>query len=256
MNNPASRKEKAFTLTELLVVLAAVGILALLPISALALSKSASIRLNCVSNLKQVGLAFRLWADKHSDRYPMRVPASQGGPQMISSSDTFAANPSVGNLAVMYRLFLVMSNELGTPKILYCPAEYEATVVQATLWSGVGGIQYSGNANLSYFVGVDADQFRPRLILSGDHNMGNTGTVATNNTKASTAGWGNGAAGLLAPISGTTTNNPTGAWMDNGHQKQGNIVLSDGSVQQVTISKLRETLHNTGDHQLNRLAFP
>jgi prepilin-type N-terminal cleavage/methylation domain-containing protein len=255
MNNPAFRKEKAFTLTELLVVIAVVGILALFPLSALALSKSAAHRLTCVSNLKQVGLAFRLWADNHAGRYPMRVSAAQGGPQMSSPVTSFAANPS-GNLVNIYRLFQVMSNELNTPKVLYCPMEYDSTVFQATAWSGASGVNLNGNNNLSYFVGVDADPFSPRMLLSGDHNMGNSGTVATDNSRASTTGWGNGTAGLLAPTAGTSTNNPTGAWMDNGHQKQGNVGLSDGSAQQVTISKLREALRNTGDTQLNRLAFP
>jgi prepilin-type N-terminal cleavage/methylation domain-containing protein len=260
MNRFARRNEKAFTLTELLVVLAVVGILALLPLSALALSKSASVRLNCVSNLKQVGLAFRLWADKHGDRYPMRVTSNDGGAFGYTSS-TFAAqaNPSANT----WRVFQCMSNELSTPKVLYCPAEYELASLQATIWSGFSGVIYSGNGNLSYFVGVDASPFNPRTLLSGDHNMGPATAGNDDLSPVTTAIWGNGAGSAMSTTAGTTTNNPSAAWADNGHQKQGNVVLSDGSVQQLTIAKLREALRNTGDSSSNiggsgpnRLAFP
>jgi hypothetical protein len=111
-------------------------------------------------------------------------------------------------------------------------------------------------------VGVDADEINPQMLMSGDHNIG-SGT-ANNNSVApvATAIWGNGAAARLASSTGnlTVTNKATAlaAWGDNQHQKQGNIGLSDGSAQQVTIAKLREALANTGDtaNPHNRLAFP
>jgi hypothetical protein len=88
--------------------------------------------------------------------------------------------------------------------------------------------------------------------------MGNTGTLAANNNP-STAAWGTGVEGYYAPsatLTGTATNG-TAAWMDNSqHGKQGNVGLSDGSVQGWSISKLREGMKNTGDPNNNRLLFP
>jgi prepilin-type processing-associated H-X9-DG protein len=55
---------------------------------------------------------------------------------------------------------------------------------------------------------------------------------------------------------GTATNG-NAAWMDNSqHGKQGNVGLSDGSVQGFSISKLREAFKNSADPNNNRLLFP
>ena len=49
-------------------------------------------------------------------------------------------------------------------------------------------------------------------------------------------------------------------WTDKMHQKQGNVLLADGSVQQLSSSRLRDQLRNTGDTTtttgVNTLMFP
>src|SRR5512135_3139347 len=68
---PARTRGRAgFTLVELLVVIAIIAVLASLLLPALARAKQRSQRAACVSNLKQIGLAFMVYLDDHRDRFP------------------------------------------------------------------------------------------------------------------------------------------------------------------------------------------
>ena len=77
-------------------------------------------RIRCTNNLKQLGLAYKIWAGDNNDKLPMEVSVTNGGTmELMNTPDA-------------WKTFQVMSNELSTPKTIYCPAD--STRNFATNW--------------------------------------------------------------------------------------------------------------------------
>jgi len=215
----ANQKTVAMTLTEVLVVICVVAVLVVMISPAVISDRPRkSPRIYCVNNLKQIGLAYYIWAGDHNDKFPMQVSVTNGGTMELTVDGRNA-----------WLNILVMSNELNTPKILWCPADRDR-VVATNFTSGFS------SKNISYFVGLDAVQNHPKMILSGDDNFA-VGSVPVK-------------PGLLE----LSTNAPI-TWTSARHHNAGNIGVADGSVATVSNSQLTNLFHQT-DVATNRLAIP
>jgi prepilin-type processing-associated H-X9-DG protein len=213
-----------FTFIDFMIVLITVVLMAVFvfPLLTRPGCKCSASRINCVSNLKQVGLAFRMWSNDHGERFPMAVSITQTGSlEYIQSGE-------------VYRHFQVISNELYSPKILVCAAD-KGRVRAGTFGSGADAVPFASNSNLSYFVGVDADETQPNMILAGDRNV--IGGVMNNESLM-----------LLAADS-------RAGWTTEMHNRAGNIGLADGSVSQVTDESLRRQMKSDTNGVI-RLAIP
>jgi prepilin-type N-terminal cleavage/methylation domain-containing protein/prepilin-type processing-associated H-X9-DG protein len=201
-----NRRASGFNLIELLIVIGVVVLLAAVLLPILAASKRKSARIGCIGGLKQVGLAFRLWAQDNGDKYPMQV--------ILTNSETM----KLVTHGSAYLLWQTMSNELSTPKILYCPNDQQRT-------NAMSFSQGFSDANISYFFSLDAAETYPQMILNGDDNLAVDGVPVN--------------PGLL-----TFSTNSTISWTDERHRRAGNIGMADGSVQQTTIGGLQSAIGN------------
>jgi len=245
--NPPLRKDtsRAFTLIELMVVIATLAIIGTMLLPALAKAQSRAQPANCANNLKRIGIAFRLFAADHGGRFPMSVTTNQGG-----ASDWLGTSPNMLPVNT-FRVFLALSNELTTPKTVKCPSDSGRItpsnfVDMANLTDFSKGAK---NGGVSYFVNPHADESRPLAILAGDRNI--TNTTLNPGVGGGTA-YNKQSPGLKWNLMETTMK--TTGWSTSMHNGVGTILLSDGSVQRVSSAALRQQVRDAKEDHM--VLFP
>ena len=206
------RSDHAFTLIELLIVLAVIAILAALMLPALAQAKEKARRISCLSNLKQISLAMHLFVTDH-ERYPWRLAQAEGG--------------SFGQQRI-HHTFRAMREELDSLKVLVCPSDKRDPSSDFVSLL---------DTNISYFVGVDTKEDRSGMLLAGDFNL----QGGRPNQSCPVAG----ATRVTMEFARRDVTNAF--WGEKPHRRVGNVTIGDSSAHQVDFRKTREILRSSDD---------
>ena len=128
------RRRCAFTLVELLVVLAIIAILAGMLLPALTKGKESARSAACLSNLHQIGVALQIYVGENNNRLPAM----------------YDKNTNAITTTVIPTIDVVLRRQLGSTNVLRCPSDKED-------WFSKTASSYSWNSLVN---GQDADQLK------------------------------------------------------------------------------------------------
>ena len=128
------KKYSGFTLTELLVVIAIIAILAALLLAAVSQAKRKALRIQCVNNVRQLGLALQVFKADHNYYPPFLDPAD------------YTENRYWKN-ALGYEMGIHTNTSFFPKGVWHCPAAYRPSNAIWNLHPETGYDDYGYNAN-------------------------------------------------------------------------------------------------------------
>jgi len=129
-----SRRGRGFTLIELLVVIAIIAILAAMLLPALAKAREKARQSNCISNLKQIGLATFMYTDDNKELYPR-------GTGYVNPADIISG--------LQFEWYTLLNNYVSDTRVYNCPSvNYLVIYSGGTSSNGLGyGVAFSRDLN-------------------------------------------------------------------------------------------------------------
>jgi prepilin-type N-terminal cleavage/methylation domain-containing protein len=153
------RRKSAFTLIELLVVIAIIAILAAMLLPALASAKQRAWTIACNSNLHQIGLGMRMYADDNKEFYP------ESGSTVYWNT----TNTTTGKLGWMQQVF----SYVGNTNVYHCPGNVQLPLPNQSAFNYFNGARAAYIASdpvNPHFDPVNGARilFPSAYVLSGD----------------------------------------------------------------------------------------
>lgn len=154
----SNQEARAFTLVELLLLIAVLAIVALMLLPAIERSRPPlpARRAPCLDHLHRIGIAFCMFAGDHGGLFPPQCSITNDG-----SMECIGSNSAASHLSP---LLPYLGKELHC---LVCPAD----------GSRKPALRYTnfGDSNLSYFCSIDAAPAVGSAVLAGDRNLESSG---------------------------------------------------------------------------------
>ncbi len=245
MDTPAAkRREQAFTKVELLVTIVVIAILSVVAAVATDKARQRAKRIQCINNLKQASLGFRLYPADASSDYPF-TSLSRGAAVPAGIPPFDSKNPGE-----LWKLFQSASMDLNSPRIFVCPGD-PVRISADSFGTNGPSTEFSHAAQrlnaLSYFASIDANEQYVENIHMGDRYLTRDPEAKTEANTAFLFG--------QHDVGYGSTSLPTLRWISSVHGGGGNATFMDGSGHFLTSAKLREALRKQGT-ATNRIWLP